>query len=88
VLTVERRLKYYTDPAEFNEGKEPRGWLGTHFTCFTGTTVQILTQKALAACLGMEIKQREATEKIEGNECFTFTLQAKEGSRKEVRQLA
>jgi hypothetical protein len=31
-----------------------RDALGTHFTCFKGTKVQILTQKALAGALGIQ----------------------------------
>jgi hypothetical protein len=30
--------------------------IGTHFTCFTGTTVQILTQKALLCMHGQQGK--------------------------------
>jgi hypothetical protein len=33
------------------------------------------------SCVGMLVKQRDGTETIEGKECFTFTIQAKEGSR-------
>jgi hypothetical protein len=33
------------------------------------------------SCVGMLVKQRDGTEAIQGKECFTFTIQAKEGSR-------
>jgi hypothetical protein len=33
------------------------------------------------SCVGMLVKQRDGTQTIQGKECFTFTIQAKEGAR-------
>ena len=37
-------------------------------------------EKGWLSCLGMLVKEREGMETIEGKECFTFTIQAKEGT--------
>jgi hypothetical protein len=38
-------------------------------------------EKGWLSCLGMLVKEREVMETIEGKECYTFTIQAKEGTR-------
>jgi hypothetical protein len=38
-------------------------------------------EKGWLSCLGMLVNEREGIETIEGKECFTFTIQAKEGTR-------
>ena len=74
VITADR-LNYYEDPEQYYQNRE-KGTLSCIGMLIRRDYIVDEDNKVVALA-----KEYHGQETIEGNECFTFTLQAKEGSR-------